>query len=1077
MKQGFYREYGLRILFVVVFLLALIWLGTRRTFESNSNSVEDWLPDQYQETSDYRWFQKYFPFESFIVASWEGCTLDDDRIELFAQKLVPSQTIDNFSLAAPGEEITADLRLTPSEDEPTAVSALTAASPWADVSAQGTAEAGEESIESNFRSVMTGPRLVRLLEQTYARSPQNRSPEEIRDEILTRLSGTLIGPDKQSTAMIITLNNGFKGGGKKIQKLIDQVKKISVECGLPDTTVVKSGSVAARMVNNVKDVVHELIHGRSPQTNGLIMGGPPTDNAAIDSEGTRTLFRLAFICAIVSVSIALVCLHDFWLTMFVFWVAILAAGVSLALVSFTGGKCDSILLSMPALVYVLAMSGAIHLVNYYYDAIREGGLEGACERAVSHAFSPCFFAQLTTAIGMVSLLFGGLTPITNFGFYSAIGVLMSLLLLFFYLPALLFFFPAKKFAAKHGGKGMKDNDGFIGAFWGAVGGFIVRHHNFVALCCLGMMCFFGYYLPKIKTSVKMMNFFSPDAEIIAHYTWLEEKLGPLVPMEMVISFDNARLPQNLYGTTERLQLINRISSELKSRLGDNVGGTLSVAMFIPDLNANWKPGTIAYRTAAAAIGKNINDSRDVLSDYLTIEGNPTLDQIAELLESAIRTQTDAVAKKRQELADELAADGKDPSILGDDRLQLDDSALETITQDTGDDTRVGLAVDDSGYKAAIQDLKESEDHVLDLRRMLMVLRNEKTALNSNEITDLESMTARLERGRPFHTLSAADATRLLDACRYWQEQKGIELWRISIRVWSLKRDIDYSVFINDVRGVVEPILDQASKEILEASGAPAADPSTLAADFGPAHQFDTIHPAGISAKYTGTVPLVYKTQHELIRGLAKSIVSATFLIAFVVVFVLWNVPGGLIAMLPNLFPVVVVFGFMSWMGILVDVGTMMTASVALGVAVDDTMHYLTWFSDGIARGMTPQQSAVWGYKRCATAMTQSTLIAGLGLSAFMFSTFIPTQRFGVLMLVILFAALFGDLIFLPSLLTGPAGRFFLKPRKRWSLLMFKGGTAAGSTSAPAETTDAESAQSEPEADETEEETSSPTPSD
>ncbi|MBR3219974.1 MAG: hypothetical protein IKF77_08630, partial [Thermoguttaceae bacterium] len=144
---------------------------------------------------------------------------------------------------------------------------------------------------------------------------------------------------------------------------------------------------------------------------------------------------------------------------------------------------------------------------------------------------------------------------------------------------------------------------------------------------------------------------------------------------------------------------------------------------------------------------------------------------------------------------------------------------------------------------------------------------------------------------------------------------------------------------------------------------------------------------------------------------------------------------------------------------------------------DDTMHYLTWFSDGIARGMTPQQSAVWGYKRCATAMTQSTLIAGLGLSAFMFSTFIPTQRFGVLMLVILFAALFGDLIFLPSLLTGPAGRFFLKPRKRWSLLTFKGGTAAGSTSAPAETTDAESAQSEPEADETEEETSSPTPSD
>ncbi len=48
----------------------------------------------------------------------------------------------------------------------------------------------------------------------------------------------------------------------------------------------------------------------------------------------------------------------------------------------------------------------------------------------------------------------------------------------------------------------------------------------------------------------------------------------------------------------------------------------------------------------------------------------------------------------------------------------------------------------------------------------------------------------------------------------------------------------------------------------------------------------------------------------------------------------------------------------------------------------------------------------------------------------MFSTFTPTQMFGTMMLVILFAALFGDLIFLPSILTGPAGRFFYKKKKK-----------------------------------------------
>ena len=120
---------------------------------------------------------------------------------------------------------------------------------------------------------------------------------------------------------------------------------------------------------------------------------------------------------------------------------------------------------------------------------------------------------------------------------------------------------------------------------------------------------------------------------------------------------------------------------------------------------------------------------------------------------------------------------------------------------------------------------------------------------------------------------------------------------------------------------------------------------------------------------------------------------------------------------------------MGWIGVQVDVGTMMTASVALGVAVDDTMHYLTWFSDGIGRGMTPKEAALNAYKRCATAMTQSTLIAGLGLFSFAFSTFVPTQRFGVLMLAILATAVFGDLIFLPALLTcTPFGKFFVKRR-------------------------------------------------
>ena len=136
--------------------------------------------------------------------------------------------------------------------------------------------------------------------------------------------------------------------------------------------------------------------------------------------------------------------------------------------------------------------------------------------------------------------------------------------------------------------------------------------------------------------------------------------------------------------------------------------------------------------------------------------------------------------------------------------------------------------------------------------------------------------------------------------------------------------------------------------------------------------------------------------------------------------------GGLLAMIPNVFPVVVVFGVMSYRGIKVDIGSMMTASVAMGVAVDDTIHFLNWYRGALAKGLDRIAAIRVAYTRVATAMTQTTLIAGLGLSAFAMSTFTPTQRFGTLMLFLLAAALIGDLIVLPAILASPFGKYFSK---------------------------------------------------
>ena len=111
---------------------------------------------------------------------------------------------------------------------------------------------------------------------------------------------------------------------------------------------------------------------------------------------------------------------------------------------------------------------------------------------------------------------------------------------------------------------------------------------------------------------------------------------------------------------------------------------------------------------------------------------------------------------------------------------------------------------------------------------------------------------------------------------------------------------------------------------------------------------------------------------------------------------------------------------------------MMSASIALGVAVDDTINYLTWFRDDLKVSGDRNTAILAAYRRCALPTLQASLINGIGLSVFALSTFTPTKQFGFLMLTILIAGVVAELILLPALLAGPLGAVFEPPVNRAS---------------------------------------------
>ncbi|WP_417849838.1 efflux RND transporter permease subunit [Thalassoglobus sp.] len=184
--------------------------------------------------------------------------------------------------------------------------------------------------------------------------------------------------------------------------------------------------------------------------------------------------------------------------------------------------------------------------------------------------------------------------------------------------------------------------------------------------------------------------------------------------------------------------------------------------------------------------------------------------------------------------------------------------------------------------------------------------------------------------------------------------------------------------------------------------------------------------AGTDYLVTGMVPLFLRTQQAVLESLIKSFGLAFGIIAVVMIVLLYSPTSGFLAMLPNLFPVGVVFGLVAWIGMPVDIGTMITASVALGIAIDGTLHLLTWYRDGIRHGMTQEDAVVMALQHCGPAMWQTSATISIGMVMVSGADLLLISRFGLLMAALVTTALLADVVLLPALLAGWLGRIIKK---------------------------------------------------
>jgi predicted RND superfamily exporter protein len=171
----------------------------------------------------------------------------------------------------------------------------------------------------------------------------------------------------------------------------------------------------------------------------------------------------------------------------------------------------------------------------------------------------------------------------------------------------------------------------------------------------------------------------------------------------------------------------------------------------------------------------------------------------------------------------------------------------------------------------------------------------------------------------------------------------------------------------------------------------------------------TIRPTGIA--YT-----MLTTVSSLITNVLRSFSVAVLVITLFMIILLRELRLGLIAMVPNLLPIVLVAGFMGFADIRIDMANLLIASIAIGIAVDDTIHFLHRYRVHKAAFGDVEAAIADSLSHAGRAMTGTTIILGAGFSVYFASVMQNLQNFGLLIALTVILALLVDLIFGPALI-------------------------------------------------------------
>ena len=167
---------------------------------------------------------------------------------------------------------------------------------------------------------------------------------------------------------------------------------------------------------------------------------------------------------------------------------------------------------------------------------------------------------------------------------------------------------------------------------------------------------------------------------------------------------------------------------------------------------------------------------------------------------------------------------------------------------------------------------------------------------------------------------------------------------------------------------------------------------------------------------TGTMATFMVVSDEIAHSQFNGFALALVLISLIMIITLGSLRGGVMGMIPNAIPAFLAFGLMGLLGIPLDTDTLLIAPVILGIAVDDTIHFMTHYRVELTKSKSISIALESAIREVGQAVMFTTMVIGLGFAVLSFSDYLGMAKVGFFGSLSIFFALFCDLFLIPAMI-------------------------------------------------------------